>query len=143
MAVCLLTGFIKEKAMKNITRKDIIIYEEVRNYVEAESRRIFDYILKVIPKVNPNTQNEILGSWRIEKGCLSLLYSYVDVTKGEQPIMASYDLPVATIIDNNWKRWIDLQAKQIKEEQEKIVPPTTKGGFGSDFDKDKELLENG
>ena len=129
--------------MKNITRKDIIIYEEVRNYVEAESKRIFDYILKVIPKVNPNTQNEILRSWRIEKGCLSLLYSYVDVTKGEQPIMASYDLPVATIIDNNWKRWIDLQAKQIKEKQEKIVPPTTEGGFGSDFDKDKELLENG
>ena len=104
--------------MKNITRKDIIIYNEVRNYLETESKRIFDYILKVIPKINPNTQEETLRSWRIEGNALSLLYSYVDTTQDEKPIMASFDLPVATVIDNNWKRWLDLQAKQIKQEQE-------------------------
>lgn len=105
--------------MKNITRRDIIIYSEVRNYLEVESKRIFDYILKVIPKVNPNTQNETLRSWRIEKGCFSLLYSYIDVTQPfDTPIMASFDLPVSTVIDNNWKRWLDLQAKQIKRETE-------------------------
>ena len=104
--------------MKNITRKDIIIYNEVRNYLEEESKRIFDYILKVIPKINPNTQEETLRSWRVEGNALSLLYSYVDITQGEQPIMASFDLPVATVIDNNWKRWLDLQAKQIKQEME-------------------------
>ena len=102
--------------MKNITRKDITIYCEVRNVLETKSKTIFDYILKVIPKVNPNTQNEILRSWRVDKGVFSLLYSYIDVTKGEQPIMASFDLPVATVVDNNWKRWLDLQAKQIEEE---------------------------
>jgi hypothetical protein len=32
--------------------------------------------------------------------------------------MASFDLPVATVVDNNWKRWLDLQAKQIKQEME-------------------------
>lgn len=132
--------------MKNITRKDIVIYSEVRNFLESESKRIFEYILKVIPKVNVNTQAETLRSWRVDKGVFSLLYSYIDVTKGEQPIMASFDLPVATVIDQNWKRWLDLQAKQIaeelkeKEEAEKIVPPTTENGFGSDYDKDKETL---
>ena len=108
--------------MKNITRKDIIIYNEVRNYLEAESKRIFDYILKVIPKVNPNTQNETLRSWRVEGSAFSLLYSYIDIkdlTKEvQQPIMASFDLPVATVIDHNWKRWLDIQAKQIKQEME-------------------------
>jgi regulator of sigma D len=108
--------------MKNITRKDIIIYNEVRNYLEAESKRIFDYILKVIPKVNPNTQNETLRSWRVEGNAFSLLYSYIDIkdlTKEvQQPIMASFDLPVATVIDQNWKRWLDIQAKQIKQEME-------------------------
>ena len=68
--------------MKNITRKDIIIYNEVRNYLEEESKRIFDYILKVIPKVNPNTQNETLRSWRVEGGAFSLLYSYIDAYHG-------------------------------------------------------------
>ena len=132
--------------MKNITRKDIIIYSEVRNFLESESKRIFEYILKVIPKVNVNTQAETLRSWRVDKGVFSLLYSYIDVTKGEQPIMASFDLPVATVIDHNWKRWLDMQAKQIeqemkeKEEKYKIVPPTTENGFGSDYDKDKEAL---
>ena len=104
--------------MKNITRKDITIYNEVRNYLEEESKRIFDYILKVIPKVNPNTQEETLRSWRVEENALSLLYSYIDTTQGEQPIMASFDLPVATVVDHNWKRWLDLQAKQIKQEME-------------------------
>ena len=127
--------------MAYIKRKDIEIYVIVRNYLEKESKRIFDYILKVIPKVNTNTQAETLRSWRIERGVFSLLYSYIDVTKGEQPIMASFDLPVATIVDGNWKRWLDLQAKQIKEKQEAIVPPITEGGYGSDYDKDKELIE--
>jgi len=108
--------------MKNITRKDIIIYNEVRNYLEEESKRIFDYILKVIPKVNPNTQNETLRSWRVEGNAFSLLYSYIDIkdlTKEvQQPIMASFDLPVATVVDHNWKRWLDIQAKQIKQEME-------------------------
>ena len=108
--------------MKNITRKDIIIYNEVRDYLEEESKRIFDYILKVIPKVNPNTQNETLRSWRVEGNAFSLLYSYIDIkdlTKEvQQPIMASFDLPVATVIDHNWKRWLDIQAKQIKQEME-------------------------
>ena len=105
--------------MKNITRKDIIIYNEVRNYLEEESKRIFDYILKVIPKVNPNTQEETLRSWRVEGNAFSLLYSYIDVTKPfDTPIMASFDLPVATVVDHNWKRWLDLQAKQIKQEME-------------------------
>ena len=108
--------------MKNITRKDITIYNEVRNYLEAESKRIFDYILKVIPKTNPNTQNETLRSWRVEGNAFSLLYSYIDIkdlTKEvQQPIMASFDLPVATVIDHNWKRWLDIQAKQIKQEME-------------------------
>lgn len=133
--------------MKNITRKDIVIYNEVRNYLEEESKRIFDYILKVIPKVNPNTQNETLRSWRVEGGAFSLLYSYIDVTKPyDTPIMASFDLPVATVVDHNWKRWLNLQAEQIKqemkekEEKDKIVPPTTENGFGSDYDKDKEAL---
>lgn len=132
--------------MKNITRKDIVIYSEVRNFLESESKRIFEYILKVIPKVNVNTQAETLRSWRADNGVFSLLYSYIDVTKGEQPIMASFDLPVATVIDHNWKRWLDMQAKQIeqemreKEEKNKIVPPTTENGFGSDYDKDKEAL---
>ena len=132
--------------MKNITRKDIVIYSEVRNFLESESKRIFEYILKVIPKVNVNTQAETLRSWRVDKGVFSLLYSYIDVTKGEQPIMASFDLPVATVIDHNWKRWLDMQAKQIeqemkeKEEKDKIVPPTTENSFGSDYDKDKEAL---
>ena len=103
--------------MKNITRKDIIIYNEVRNYLEEESKRIFDYILKVIPKVN--TQEETLRSWRVEGNAFSLLYSYIDVTKPfDTPIMASFDLPVATVVDHNWKRWLDLQAKQIKQEME-------------------------
>lgn len=127
--------------MAYIKRKDIETYVIVRNYLEGESKRIFDYILKVIPKVNTNTQAETLRSWRIERGVFSLLYSYIDVTKGEQPIMASFDLPVATIVDGNWKRWLNLQAKQIKGEQEAIVPPTTEGGYGSDYDKDKELIE--
>ena len=127
--------------MAYIKRKDIETYVIVRNYLEGESKRIFDYILKVIPKVNTSTQAETLRSWRIERGVFSLLYSYIDVTKGEQPIMASFDLPVATIVDGNWKRWLNLQAKQIKEEQEAIVPPTTEGGYGSDYDKDKELIE--
>lgn len=127
--------------MAYINRKDVERYVIVRNYLEGESKRIFDYILKVIPKVNTNTQAETLRSWRIERGVFSLLYSYIDVTKGEQPIMASFDLPVATIVDGNWKRWLNLQAKQIKEEQEAIVPPTTEGGYGSDYDKDKELIE--
>lgn len=127
--------------MKNITRKDIVIYSEVRNFLELESKRIFEYILKVIPKVNVNTQAETLRSWRVDKGVFSLLYSYIDVTKGKQPIMASFDLPIATVVDGNWKRWLDLQARQIKEKQEAIVPPTTEGGYGSDYDKDKELIE--
>lgn len=127
--------------MAYINRKDIETYVVVRNYLEGESKRIFDYILKVIPKVNTNTQAETLRSWRIERGVFSLLYSYIDVTKGEQPIMASFDLPVATIVDGNWKRWLDLQAKLIKEKQEATVPPTTEGGYGSDYDKDKELIE--
>jgi hypothetical protein len=108
---------------------------------------IFDYILKVIPKVNVNTQAETLRSWRVEGGAFSLLYSYIDITKpSDTPIMASFDLPVATVVDHNWKRWLDIQAKQIeqemkeKEEAEKIVPPTTEDGFGSDYDKDKETL---
>lgn len=104
--------------MAYIKRKDIETYVIVRNYLEGESKRIFAYILKVIPKVNPNTTCETLRSWRIEHGAFSLLYSYIDTTKGEQPIMASFDLPVATVIDHNWKRWLDLQAKQIKQEME-------------------------
>lgn len=131
--------------MKNITRKDIVIYSEVRNFLESESKRIFEYILKVIPKVNVNTQAETLRSWRVDKGVFSLLYSYIDVTKGEQPIMASFDLPVATVIDHNWKRWLDLQAKESEKEMaEKEAlnnPPTTENGFGSDYDKDKEILD--
>ena len=108
--------------MKNITRKDITIYNEVRNYLEEETKRIFDYILKVIPKINQNVQNETLRSWRVEGNSLSLLYSYIDIKdltqEVQQPIMASFDLPVATIVDHNWKRWLDLQAKQIKQEME-------------------------
>ena len=105
--------------MKNINRKDITTYCEVRNFLEAESKRIFDYILEVIPKVNPNTQNETLRSWRVEGKAFSLLYSYIDVTQpSDIPIMASFDLPVATVVDHNWKRWIDIQAKQIKLEME-------------------------
>lgn len=131
--------------MKNITRKDIVIYSEVRNFLESESKRIFEYILKVIPKVNVNTQAETLRSWRVDKGVFSLLYSYIDVTKGEHPIMASFDLPVATVIDHNWKRWLDLQAKESEKEMaEKEAlnnPPTTENGFGSDYDKDKEILD--
>ena len=132
--------------MAYINRKDVERYVIVRNYLEEESKRIFEYILKVIPKVNPNTTCETLRSWRIERGVFSLLYSYIDITKGEQPIMASFDLPIATVIDQNWKRWLNIQAKQIeqemkeKEEAEKIVPPTTEDGFGSDYDKDKEIL---
>ena len=132
--------------MAFINRKDVERYVIVRNYLEEESKRIFAYILKVIPKTNPNTTCETLRSWRIEHGAFSLLYSYIDATKGEQPIMASFDLPVATVIDQNWKRWLDMQAKQIeyemkeKEEQEKVAPPTTESGFGSDYDKDKEVL---
>jgi hypothetical protein len=133
--------------MKNITIKDIATYNQVRNYLEEETKRIFAYILKVIPKTNPNAHSEVLRSWRVEGNALSLLYSYMDIEdmtqEVQQPIMASFDLPVATVVDHNWKRWLDLQAKQIKEEQKVIVPPTTEGGFGSDFDKDKELLENG
>lgn len=104
--------------MAYINRKDVERYVIVRNYLEEESKRIFEYILKVIPKVNPNTTCETLRSWRIERGVFSLLYSYIDITKGEQPIMASFDLPIATVVDHNWKRWLDLQAKQIKQEQE-------------------------
>lgn len=132
--------------MAYIKRKDIEIYVTVRNYLEDESKRIFDYILKVIPKVNINTQAETLRSWRIERGVFSLLYSYIDVTKGEQPIMASFDLPIATVVDGNWKRWLDLQAEQLKKELEEnktIVPPTTEGLAGSDYDKDKELINKG
>jgi hypothetical protein len=132
--------------MAYINRKDVERYVIVRNYLEEESKRIFEYILKVIPKINPNTTCETLRSWRIERGVFSLLYSYIDITKGEQPIMASFDLPIATVIDQNWKRWLNIQAKQIeqemkeKEEAEKIVPPTTEDGFGSDYDKNKETL---
>ena len=132
--------------MAYIKRKDIETYVIVRNHLEAESKRIFDYILKVIPKINKNAQSETLRTWRIEKGIFSLLYSYIDLTMGEQPIMASFDLPIATVIDNNWKRWLDLQAEQIeKEEKDKqalINPPTTENTFGSDYDKDKETLNN-
>lgn len=132
--------------MGYINRRDVIRYIIVRNYLEDESKRIFEYILKVIPKVNPNTTCETLRSWRIEQGVFSLLYSYIDISKGDQPIMASFDLPIGTVIDCNWKRWLDLQAKQIakeskeKEEAEKIVPPTTENGFGSDYDKDREII---
>lgn len=131
--------------MAYINRRDVERYVIVRNHLEKESKRIFDYILKVIPKVNPNTQAETLRSWRIERGVFSLLYSYIDVTKGTKPIMASYDLPVATVIDSNWKRWLDIQAKQIKKEQETkkelITPPSTEGVAGSDYDKDKEAAD--
>lgn len=127
--------------MKNITRKDIVIYSEVRNFLESESKRIFEYILKVIPKVNVNTQAETLKSWRVDKGVFSLLYSYIDVTKGEQPIIASFELPIASVIDGNWKRWLDIQAQLIKEQEEGIVPPTTEGKPGSDYDLDKESIE--
>lgn len=118
--------------MKNITRKDIVIYSEVRNFLESESKGIFEYILKVIPKVNVNTQAETLRSWRVDKGVFSLLYSYIDVTKpSDTPIMASFDLPVATVVDHNWKRWLDIQAKQIKQEiEEKKSEETNKEDAG-------------
>lgn len=126
--------------MKNITRKDIVIYSEVRNFLESESKRIFEYILKVIPKVNVNTQAETLRSWRVDNGVFSLLYSYVE-GDNTQPIMASFELPIASVIDGNWKRWLDIQAQLIKEQEEDIVPPTTEGKPGSDYDLDKESIE--
>lgn len=100
-----------------ISRKDVIKYLLVRNFLEEETKRIFDYILKVIPKKNENTQEETLRSWRIDGKVLSLLYSYVE-GDNTQPIMASFELPIASVIDGNWKRWLDMQAKQIKQEQE-------------------------
>lgn len=100
-----------------ISRKDVIKYLLVRNFLEEETKRIFDYILKVIPKKNENAQEETLRSWRIDGKVLSLLYSYVE-GDNTQPIMASFELPIASVIDGNWKRWLDMQAKQIKQEQE-------------------------
>ena len=123
-----------------ISRKDVIKYLLVRNFLEEETKRIFDYILKVIPKKNENAQEETLRSWRIDGKVLSLLYSYV---KGDdtQPIMASFELPIASVIDGNWKRWLDIQAQLIEEQEEDIVPPTTEGKPGSDYDLDKESIE--
>lgn len=123
-----------------ISRKDVIKYLLVRNFLEEETRRIFDYILKVIPKKNENAQEETLRSWRIDGKVLSLLYSYVE-GDNTQPIMASFELPIASVIDGNWKRWLDIQAQLIKEQEEDIVPPTTEGKPGSDYDLDKESIE--
>lgn len=123
-----------------ISRKDVIKYLLVRNFLEEETKRIFDYILKVIPKKNENAQEETLRSWRIDGKVLSLLYSYVE-GDNTQPIMASFELPIASVIDGNWKRWLDIQAQLIKEQEEDIVPPTTEGKPGSDYDLDKESIE--
>lgn len=123
-----------------ISRKDVIKYLLVRNFLEEETKRIFDYILKVIPKKNENAQEETLRSWRIDGKVLSLLYSYVE-GDDTQPIMASFELPIASVIDGNWKRWLDIQAQLIKEQEEGIVPPTTEGKPGSDYDLDKESIE--
>ena len=123
-----------------ISRKDVIKYLLVRNFLEEETKRIFDYILKVIPKKNEDAQEETLRSWRIDGKVLSLLYSYVE-GDNTQPIMASFELPIASVIDGNWKRWLDIQAQLIKEQEEGIVPPTTEGKPGSDYDLDKESIE--
>ena len=123
-----------------ISRKDVIKYLLVRNFLEEETKRIFDYILKVIPKKNENAQEETLRSWRIDGKVLSLLYSYVE-GDNTQPMMASFELPIASVIDGNWKRWLDIQAQLIEEQEETIVPPTTEGKPGSDYDLDKELIE--
>lgn len=123
-----------------ISRKDVIKYLLVRNFLEEETKRIFDYILKVIPKKNENAQEETLRSWRIDGKVLSLLYSYVE-GNDTQPIMASFELPIASVIDGNWKRWLDIQAQLIEEQEEGIVPPTTEGKPGSDYDLDKESIE--
>lgn len=123
-----------------ISRKDVIKYLLVRNFLEEETKRIFDYILKVIPKKNENAQEETLRSWRIDGKVLSLLYSYVE-GDNTQPIMAFFELPIASVIDGNWKRWLDIQAQLIKEQEEGIVPPTTEGKPGSDYDLDKESIE--
>lgn len=123
-----------------ISRKDVIKYLLVRNFLEEETKRIFDYILKVIPKKNENAQEETLRSWRIDGKVLSLLYSYVE-GDNTQPIMASFELPIASVIDGNWKRWLDIQAQLIEEQEEGIVPPTTEGKPGSDYDLDKESIE--
>ena len=123
-----------------ISRKDVIKYLLVRNFLEEETKRIFDYILKVIPKKNENAQEETLRSWRIDGKVLSLLYSYVE-GDNTQPIMASFELPIASVIDGNWKRWLNIQAQLIKEQEEGIVPPTTEGKPGSDYDLDKESIE--
>jgi hypothetical protein len=109
-----------------ISRKDVIKYLLVRNFLEEETKRIFDYILKVIPKKNENAQEETLRSWRIDGKVLSLLYSYVE-GDDTQPIMASFELPIASVIDGNWKRWLDLQAKQIKQEMEEKKSEETNG----------------
>lgn len=109
-----------------ISRKDVIKYLLVRNFLEEETKRIFDYILKVIPKKNENAQEETLRSWRIDGKVLSLLYSYVE-GDNTQPIMASFELPIASVIDGNWKRWLDLQAKQIKQEMEEKKSEETNG----------------
>lgn len=123
-----------------ISRKDVIKYLLVRNFLEEETKRIFDYILKVIPKKNENAQEETLRSWRIDGKVLSLLYSYVE-GDDTQPIMASFELPIASVIDGNWKRWLDIQAQLIEKQEEDIVPPTTEGKPGSDYDLDKESIE--
>lgn len=123
-----------------ISRKDVIKYLLVRNFLEEETKRIFDYILKVIPKKNENAQEETLRSWRIDGKVLSLLYSYVE-GDNTQPIMASFELPIASIIDGNWKRWLDIQAQLIEEQEKDVVPPTTEGKPGSDYDLDKESIE--
>lgn len=123
-----------------ISRKDVIKYLLVRNFLEEETKRIFDYILKVIPKKNENAQEETLRSWRIDGKVLSLLYSYVE-GDNTQPIMASFELPIASVIDGNWKRWLDIQAQLIEEQEKGIVPPTTEGKPGSDYDLDKESIE--
>jgi hypothetical protein len=123
-----------------ISRKDVIKYLLVRNFLEEETKRIFDYILKVIPKKNENAQEETLRSWRIDGKVLSLLYSYVE-GDNTQPIMASFELPIASVIDGNWKRWLDIQAQLIEEQEEDTVPPTTEGKPGSDYDLDKESIE--
>lgn len=123
-----------------ISRKDVIKYLLVRNFLEEETKRIFDYILKVIPKKNENAQEETLRSWRIDGKVLSLLYSYVE-GDNTQPIMASFELPIASVIDGNWKRWLDIQAQLIEEQENGIVPPTTEGKPGSDYDLDKESIE--
>lgn len=123
-----------------ISRKDVIKYLLVRNFLEEETKRIFDYILKVIPKKNENAQEETLRSWRIDGKVLSLLYSYVE-GDNTQPIMASFELPIASVIDGNWKRWLDIQAQLIEKQEEGIVPPTTEGKPGSDYDLDKESIE--